>query len=309
MKILYTLSIEESDLRSLKELGYTIYLTRESGPFTQEHLSADILVTYDAFAHLDISSMPNLTLIQLGSTGFNHVPQEVIDRGIKVANNPKGFAIPIGEWIVAKILESYKNTRKVYQQQAQQIWKQDADIDELYGKSVLFIGTGNIAKEGAKRLSAFGVDIFGVNRSGKSSEFFSKILSFEELEGEIENFDIIVVVLPGTDKTEKLIDRSLIEKMKEGAVFINISRGSVIDQRALEEMASKFRAVHLDVFEVEPLPEDHPFWKMENVYVSSHTSFRSSQVDRRRFENIYDNLKSFIKGDALPSEVDMRRGY
>jgi len=309
MRVLYTLSLDEERRRRLEALGYTLTHRRESGPFSDDDLQADVLVTFNAFSTLDIEKMPNLKMIVVASTGLNQIPQETVERGIKIANNPQGYSLPIGEWIVAKVLESYKNTRQVYRQQEEKVWKQDLSIDEVNGKSALFIGTGNIAKEGAKRLAPFGVDIVGVNRSGKANDVFSAVLPFSQLTENISQFDIVVVVLPGTQETHKLINREMIEKMKDGSVFINISRGSVVEESALEELAGKFRAVHLDVFEVEPLPTESPLWEMDNVYVSSHTSWASSQIDKRRFENVYRNLKAFMEGEKIPSEVDLSRGY
>ncbi len=309
MKVLYTLPLEEEQKKRLEELGYTVFTAKDSGPFSEEALSSDVLVTFNAFMHLDIANMPHLKLIQVGTTGLNQIPLSAVDRGIAVTNNPYGFSLPIGEWIVTKVLESYKNTRQVYQQQRDHVWKMDTTIDEINGKKALFIGTGGIAREGAKRLAPFGVEITGVNRSGKPNEHFPTVISMAELPEKINEFDIVAVVLPGTMETYKLVNRELIENMKDGSVFINISRGSVVEQDALQELAGKFRALHLDVFEEEPLPENHPFWDMENVYVSSHTSWASSRVNERRFENNFENLKAFIKGEKLPSQVDLLRGY
>lgn len=309
MNVLYTLPLDPEQLAQLEELGLTVHQCKESGPFPPEALEAEVLVTFNAFAALDIADMPNLRYIQIGSTGMNQVPLSAVERGIQIANNPRGFAIPIGEWIVTKILESYKNTKAVYEQQRNKVWKQDFTIEEVGAKKALFIGTGNIAAEGAKRLACFDVDIVGVNRSGKTNDVFTEVIAMDQLKQRIGEFDIIVAVLPGTKETDKLIGRELIEAMKEGSVFVNISRGSVVDQSALTELAGKFRAVHLDVFEIEPLPQEDPLWDLENVFVSSHTSWGSSKTEMRRFAAIYENLQAYVAGEELPAKVDLLRGY
>ena len=99
--------------------------------------------------------------------------------------------------------------------------------------------------------------------------------------------------------------------MKDGAYIINIARGVIIDEKALIESleTGKIKKAALDVFEVEPLPEDSPLWEMDNVYISPHNSWSSEMIFRRRFEIAYENLKRYKNNENLLNVVDLNRGY
>lgn len=307
MKLLYCTPTTPEIEKKVRELGYEVQFKKEKDLVAEDFIGVEVLVGMNPFDKLDMERS-NLKFIQLQSQGFDHLPEEGLD-SVLVANNQGGYAIPIGEWIVTKILESYKRTSNIHALQKAHQWKKDFSIEELTGKKVLFIGTGTIAREAAKRLKAFGVEIYGVNRSGRSVEHIEDVRSFERVEELIEDMDVIVPVLPWTRATEDLVDARLISLIKKGSVLVNISRGNVIDQDALIREVDKFLAIHLDVLKTEPLPEDSPLWDIENVFLSAHTSWVSQFVDKRRDDFIYENLRRFIKGEDLENLVDVKRGY
>lgn len=307
MKLLYCTPTTPEIEKKVRELGYEVQFKNEKDLVAEDFIGVEVLVGMNPFDKLDMERS-NLKFIQLQSQGFDHLPEEGLD-SVLVANNQGGYAIPIGEWIVTKILESYKRTSNIHALQKAHQWKKDFSIEELTGKKVLFIGTGTIAREAAKRLKAFGVEIYGVNRSGRSVEHIEDVRSFERVEELIEDMDVIVPVLPWTRATEDLVDARLISLIKKGSVLVNISRGNVIDQDALIREVDKFLAIHLDVLKTEPLPEDSPLWDIENVFLSAHTSWVSQFVDKRRDDFIYENLRRFIKGEDLENLVDVKRGY
>lgn len=307
MKVLYCTPITPEGEKRLTELGYSLLVKKEKDLDQDDLQGVDVLVGMNPFAKIDVAR-GNLQFIQLQTQGFDHLPKKDL-KSVIVANNQGGYAIPIGEWIVTKILESYKHTRHIYKLQEEGQWKKDLGIEELTGKKVLFIGTGTIASEAAKRLEAFGVEIFGVNRSGKSAPFIENILSFDKLGELLPEIDVLVPVLPWTKHTEDLISASMIQALKPGSVLINISRGQILDEKALMKEVDKFLAVHLDVAKEEPLPLDNPLWEKENVYISGHTSWVSQFVDQRRDDLIYENLRRFIQGEKLLNLVDLGRGY
>lgn len=307
MKVLYCTPITPEVEKRITELGYTLLAKKEKDLLQEDLDGVDVLVGMNPFSKIDVTK-GSLKFIQLQSQGFDHLPKESL-KDITVANNQGGYAIPIGEWIVAKILESYKHTRNIYKLQEERNWKKDFGMEELTGKKVLFVGTGTIASEAAKRLQPFGVEIYGANRSGKSAPYIENIIGFDELDELLPEIDVLVPVLPWTKETEDLISASMLEALKRGSVFINISRGQIVDEKALIGVIDKFLAVHLDVTKEEPLPTDNPLWEMENVYISGHTSWVSQFVDKRRDEVIYENLRRFIQEEELLNVVDVRRGY
>lgn len=272
--------------------------------------SIDVLVTYNSFEKLDISKMKNLKYIQLGSTGFDQVPiDKIINRDIVLCNNKGGYSIPISEWIVSIILQIYKNSKGFYNKQDKKQWICDYGISELYGKRIGFLGTGTIALESAKRLKAFGVEIWGCNTDGRNIKYFDKCFSINDIDEIFINCDIVVSTIPYTKDTYKIIDESKFKLMKEKSSFINVGRGKVVNEEDLIKYANKFRGIALDVFQDEPLSEDSKLWDLENIIITPHNSWVSEQNSLRSFNLFFNNLKKFISNKELDNKVEIDKGY
>jgi phosphoglycerate dehydrogenase-like enzyme len=313
MKALFTYDYGIENMNKIKELGYEVIIINENDITYSEKISdVDVLVCYNPFKTLDISKMKNLKWIQLSSIGIDQLPIEYVKKsGITVTNNRGGYSIPMGEWIVMNILELYKNSRKFYLKQLQRKWKIDTGVLELYGKKVGFIGTGTIATEAAKRLQGFGVEILGLNTTGKDVKYFNRCFSIKEIDNMLSQCDVVVVTIPHTKETHHLINKERFKAMKDGVCFINVARGAIVDEVALIKNIEngKLRGAALDVFEQEPLPEDNPLWGFENVIITPHNSWVSELRNQRRFEMIYENMRRYISNESLNNVVDLSRGY
>lgn len=311
MKILCTINYGEEKFRKIKDLGYElIYYPQKNIKNNEEINSVDILVTYNPFDTLDISLIKNLKYIQTTSIGIDQVPRdEVLNRNIVIANNKGNYSVPIGEWIVMYILEICKNSFKLYNQQENRKWKLDFSITELCGKKVGFLGTGTLAIEGAKRLKAFDVELWGVNTTGENKTYFDRCFSFENIDEVFKNCDVVVATLPSTKETIGMINKDKFKLMKEGSIFINVGRGNTVNEDDLIEYIDKFRGVALDVFQSEPLDKESKLWDMENVIITPHNAFVSDKNSERTFNTIYSNLKNYIEGKPLCNVVDIKKGY
>lgn len=313
IKVLFTYNYGIENMNRIKELGYEVLIVRENEIANCDEVNdSDILVCYNPFERLDISKMNKLKWIQLSSAGIDQLPlDEVRNRGIKVTNNRGGYSIPIGEWIVLKILEMLKKSSSMYRKQQMKKWKMDTSLLELYGKKVGFVGTGSIAGEAAKRLQGFGVDILGVNTKGTEVEYFNKCFSTEKIDDMLKLCDIVVITIPYTKKTHHLIDENRFNAMKDEVYFVNIARGSIIDEKALISSIrnGKIKAAALDVFEEEPLSRDNPLWDFDNVIITPHNSWVSEEMNGRRFKLILENLRKYFVNETLVNLVDLDRGY
>ncbi|QEK13651.1 dihydrofolate reductase [Crassaminicella thermophila] len=313
VKVLFTYDYGDERMNRIRELGYeVIYVYEKDVKVDEKNVDAEVLVCYDPFSTLDIKKMKNLKWIQLSSIGIDQVPIDYVKKEkIMITNNKGGYSIPIGEWIVMKILEMFKNSRKFYEKQKNGKWQMDTTLLELYGKTIGFIGTGSIANEGAKRLQGFGVRIIGVNTSGKKVDYFDKCFSMDDLDKMLPECDVVVLTIPYTNKTHNLINNDTISMMKEGVFLVNVSRGSIIDEVALLKFLrnGKIRGAALDVFTQEPLESDHPLWNFNNVIITPHNSWISEKRNERRFNMIYENLKRYISGKKLLNIVDLNKGY
>ncbi len=311
MKVLFTYDYGKENFDKVRALGYElIYRSEKDLVIDDEIRDIEIFQCYNAFNKIDIDDFTHLKYIQLSSIGFDQVPPEkIINRGITLCNNHGGYSVPIGEWVVSKILEIYKRARYINNNQKNKTWKMDLEVDEILGKKVLFLGTGTLALESARRLQGFGLEIVGMNSSGRDVEFFDRTFKKDTLAAELKNTDIVVSCLPSTDSTYNFINDDFIDMLNDNVVLINVSRGSVVDEDAIVRKASKFKGIALDVFKEEPLSKDSKLWDIDNVYISSHNSWVSSNRNERRFKMIYDNLVLYKNGEELNNVVDIERGY
>jgi phosphoglycerate dehydrogenase-like enzyme len=313
MKVFFTYDYGKEKMKAVEELGYElIYKDERTISNNQGIEDIDVLVCYDPFDNVDITKLNNLKWIQLSSIGIDQVPKRaVLDMGITVTNNKSGYSIPMGEWVVMKALELLKNSRSFYKKQEEGHWKVDTSVLEIYNKTIVFVGTGSIAQESAKRFQGFGVKIVGVNTSGRNVQYFDECHAFNEIDEVLKQADIIVLALPHTEKTHHLFDIDRFKLFKPSSYLINISRGSIINEDDMVEALKKgiIAGAALDVFEEEPLPQDSPLWQLDNVIVTPHSSWISEMRNERRYNIIYENLKHYIKGEQLKNIVDLEKGY
>lgn len=313
MKVLFTYDYGQEKMEAVKALGYeVIYAPEKSIELSEQNRQADILVCYNPFEKIDICEMPYLKWIQLSSIGIDQLPKEKCLRaGITITNNRGGYSKPMGEWVVLNLLEIFKKRKTMYMRQEKKQWFVDTQIEELVGKRVGFLGTGSISQEAAKRLSGFEMTCVGFNTSGHEAPYFDQCYPLREFYKFAKEIDVVVLLLPATEKTFHMVNEEFLSLLRDDAVFINLSRGSNVDEKALVHALEKgkFRGVALDVFETEPLCEKSPLWGMERVYLSAHNSWISQKRNERRYETIYKNLRRFSEGKPLENRVNLLRGY
>jgi phosphoglycerate dehydrogenase-like enzyme len=311
MKVLFTYNYGKEKMNKIRNLGYeVIYQDERSISNNLENQDIEVLACYNPFNSLDINEMKNLKLIQLSSIGIDQVPIKYVqDNDIILCNNKGGYSIPIGEWIVMNILQIYKNSINLYNNQKNKKWNVDTSILEIYGKNIGFIGTGTLASEAAKRLQGFEAKIYGVNTNGRDTKYFDKCFPMEKLDDILKMCDVIVITIPSTESTKYLINDEKLKLMKNGSALINVARGNILNEMHLINNISKFRGVALDVFEEEPLSKNSPLWDLDNVIITPHNSWISESRNERRFNLIYENLKRYINNEELINTINYKKGY
>lgn len=313
-QILFTYDYGKKKMDNVRSFGYDVKIQDESKGiiYSDELKDIEVLLCYNPFQTLDITKMKNLKWIQLSSAGIDQLPIDYIENsGIIITNNKGGYSIPIGEWIVLKVLELLKHSEKLYRNQQNKVWKMDTSILELYGKTIGFIGTGNIAIQAAKRLKGFGVNILGINTIGRDIEYFDRCFSKDNISEMLKLSDIVVITIPYTEETHHLINEEKFRSMKQGVYIVNIARGSIIDEKSLTDNIKngKIAGAALDVVEKEPLDKNSLLWNSPNVIITPHNSWVSEMRNVRRFNLILDNLKRYKNGDKLVNVVNLKKGY
>jgi phosphoglycerate dehydrogenase-like enzyme len=173
------------------------------------------------------------------------------------------------------------------------------------------IGMGGIGTETARRGLAFGMRVLGVDPKASDAPDRVDLWRPDRLDEVLAQSDFVVIAAPHTPETSKLFNRRRIQHMKKTAYLINVGRGVIVD---LEDLTSALKAgeiagAGLDVFEIEPLPPDHPLWQMPNVIITPHTAAASPRVPERHLATLLENLRRFVEGRPLLNVVDKTRWF
>lgn len=313
MKVLFTYDYGKESMDTLINEGINaVYHDERDIENYKDYEDVEVLVCYKPFEKIDLKAYKSLKLILLSSIGFDQLPiEEVESLGITVCNNKGGYSIPMGEWIVMKLLEQFKHSKALYKNQDNKIWQMDTDLIEMYKKTVVFFGTGTISKEAAKRLSGFDMTVIGLNTSGHAETYFDACYPLSDAKKHIKKADAVVIALPLTKLTKGIIGREMIDQMPSHCVLINIARGEVIDElyltKALQD--KRIKSAALDVFYQEPLPKDNLLWSLDNVIITCHNSWISEMRNERRFNLIFDNLMKYKNKAPLLNVVNILKGY
>jgi phosphoglycerate dehydrogenase-like enzyme len=178
----------------------------------------------------------------------------------------------------------------------------------LRGKQIGLLGVGTIGAALARTAKHFGMRVKGYTRSSEQSRDVDAYHHADK-RSFARDLDYLVAIMPNTGATRHFVDRELLDALPPRAVFINPGRGSSVDEAALGDAltAGRLAAAVLDVFQTEPLPADHPFWRMPNVIITSHTAALSAPPDIAPL--FIDNYRRLLAGDPLKYRVSFEDGY
>ncbi len=259
-----------------------------------------------------LARAPHLRWLHSPGAGVEGWPlAEIADRGITLTNAAGVYAIPIAEWVLTRMLEIVKRTEEVRAGQRERRWVSGLGVGELYGKTLLLLGSGGIAQQVIIRAAAFGMRILVANRSGRPVELADRTVSGDAWRTLLPEADFVVSTLPLTAETTALIGADEIAQLPSTAWVINVGRGGTIDQEALFDALAEQRigGAALDVFTTEPLPPESPAWTLDNLIVSPHMSGDSGASQRRSLELFADNAIRFAANEPLRNVVDLTAGY
>lgn len=188
----------------------------------------------------------------------------------------------------------------------------DAAHIHLADATLGVVGVGHIGKEICKRAAAFGMTVIGVDPVCRAVPgVVDEVHDVDWLPELLQASDFVVIAAPHTPETEKLFGQTQFETMKRSAYLINIGRGVIVDLASLTAAleSGEIAGAALDVFEVEPLPSEHPLWRMENVILTPHVAAASPRISERHLATLLDNIRLFVAGKPPATIVDKRKWY
>ena len=297
MKILITGSfpITEVQRNELEKIGFEIELHKDECSAVNNPEIYDAVICNGLFLYNKIENFSNLKFIQLTSAGYDRVPLDYIKEHSIAINNARGvYSIPMAEYALFGVLQIVKAGKFFYSNQKSHLWQKNRELSELYGKTVCIIGCGSVGTECAKRFSAFGCRVIGVDISPRTDPNFETIIHLNDLFSALNDAQVAVLTLPLTSETYHMFDDKAFSHMQHGAILVNIARGAIVDTQSLiDALASKLSGAVLDVFEEEPLNSDCPLWDMENVLITPHNSFVGEHNSERLWNVVFLALKDF----------------
>ena len=278
MNVLVTgaFQLNSEELAALEAAGHKVFLHPDERTPVEQPERYEAVVCNGLFLYNPIGSFTNLRLIQLTSAGLDRVPLDYVRaHGIELHNAAGVYSVPMAEFAIGGILQLYKQSRFFAANQAQHKWEKHRGLLEMSGKRVCILGCGDVGREIAKRLKAFGCRITGVNRTVRVLPDFDEVLPLDKLAETAAACDILVCCIALTPETRSIVSEEIFGRLHDGVIFVNVARGALADEATLTKwLQSGGRAV-LDVFEEEPLPESSPLWNMENAIVTPHNCFAS----------------------------------
>lgn len=318
MKIISSCTLSDDLLRQLKS-EFPDYMYAKNIDDIAKHELKDVVVQV-TYGH-DITAerldeMKSLKLIHVMQSGLNLVPfDELIKRDIMLTNSKGINSITIAEYTMGMMLNLIRNSFVYYDAQKKNQWDFTTTLDELYGKTLGILGYGSIGTELAKRAKAFGMRVLASKRRyAEEIENVDEVIKTEDRMRIFKEADFIVSLLPLTPDTEGMIGEKELAMMKSTASLINVSRSGIVDLEALIDSleSEKIRAAVLDVFDVEPLPEDSELWNVKNLYLTPHIAGdRHPAYKQRAFDILFHNLKKVSANEfnEMKNIVDKTQGY
>jgi phosphoglycerate dehydrogenase-like enzyme len=263
-----------------------------------------------------VRTLPRLQWVQATSAGAG---EQVHAAGLSAAElervvitSASGVhALPLAEFALFGLLAFAKNLPRLLDDQRHRRWEH-YPTGELAGRTLLVVGLGRIGAEVARRARAFGMEVVGVNRSGRSDcAEVPTVYGTDALPDLVGTADALVLSLPLTHATRGLVDAALIARIKPGATLVNVGRGGVVDEAALIEAlrSGGLAGAALDVVTTEPLDPDSPLWDMPNVLLSPHTAGLSERENERIVALFCENLRRWQAGEPLLRRVDPKQFY
>ena len=260
---------------------------------------------------------PNLRWVQGSMAGAGEVAVKagLGETDVVVTTASGIYSGPLAEFVLMAMLQHAKQLDHLRRDKAEKVWRQGA-VGGLERKTLCVVGMGSIGQAIATRARPFDMRVIGVKRTVRDEDeawgYADELYPTAELHAALGEADYVAVTLPGTPETRHLLDAEAFATVKQNAYFVNVGRGAVVDEAALVGALEDGRlsGAALDVFEIEPLPEESPLWGMENVIISAHTTdVVPDLINDAQTDLFCENLRRYLAGEKMINVLDKRLMY
>lgn len=255
-----------------------------------------------------LPSLTSLRWIQATWAGVEPLLDPALRRDYLLTNARGVFGGLMSEYVFAYLLAHERHLLDKYRAQLEQKWD-PTPHGTLRGKQIGLLGVGTIGAALARTAKHFGMRVKGYTRESEASADVDAYFHGDRLRDFAADLDYLVAVMPATARTRRLVDADFLRALPPRAVFVNPGRGGVVDEPALAEALEEGRLAGavLDVFQQEPLPPEHVFWRTRNLLITSHTAALSIPEDIAPV--FIDNYRRFVRGEPLQHRVNFDQEY
>lgn len=307
--VLDAITLGNVDFDKLKEFGEVILYDKTKVEDVEERIKdASIILTNKVVLNKDnLKDAEKLEIICETATGFNNIDVEYAKSKNIAVTNVAGYSTPtVAQHTFATLLHLYDKigyydefVKSREYSKSGMFTNLDRPFNDIEGKTWGIIGLGNIGKKVAKIAEAFGAKVVYYSTSGKNNNLEYKRVELDEL---LSESDIISIHSPLNKNTEGLFNYDNLKKMKKTSVLINMGRGPIVVEEDLAKAIDEniISGAALDVFSVEPMPENSPLLKIKNkekIVMTPHIAWASIEARERLFNDLIENIKAFYKGE------------
>lgn len=259
-----------------------------------------------------IGSAKKLKLLQLFTAGTDgYLP--TLPAGCALTNTTGAFGLAISEHLLAMLFMLMKRLHQYRDNQLKHEWLDRGTVASVDGATVVVLGLGDIGGEFARKCKALGAYTIGVRRKDTvKPDYLDELVLTDALDTVLPRADVLAMALPGTPETVRILNRERIALLPDGAIVLNIGRGTAIDQEALADAIEKrgLRA-GLDVTDPEPLPSESRLWGLENCIITPHVSgfFHLAATHDNMVKIACENISRQIAGKPLINLINLQTGY
>lgn len=333
MKLLIFPAVEEQRYAQICSAAPSLRVVNESWP------EQAIIEIEDADAFFGKLTPPllkqarQLKWVQSPTASLEHfVFPELIEHPCILSNMRGLFSDVVADHVIGFVLCFARNLHLYFRQQQQGLWSPVGDknyvVNFVNGPGTVLpfdrthqhlsdctlgvVGVGHIGAEILRRASAFGMRLMGVDPQTRAVPgILDDVWPVEKLPDLLQSSDYVVIAAPHTPQTDGLFRRSVFAQMKNTAILINVGRGAIVELHDLTDALREgmIGGAALDVCNPEPLPADHPLWRMSNVIITPHVAAASPRIAERHLETLLENVRRFANGEPPATQVNKRLWY
>ena len=310
MRILLFPSVTEHWIQQIRAISPEIEVVTACSETEALSVISEVDALYGRITPALLNAAQRLRWVQVSHVGLEGSIFPELAASPVVLTNVRGiYSDHVADQAFSMLLAFARGLHVYIRRQVEHRWGRSEAVQAIHlpDQTLGIIGLGGIGSEVAKRGKAFGMRVVAVDPAPKgSTEGVDRIWGLDGLYQLLRESDFVVICAPHTPVTEGSIGTVELDAMKRTAVLINVGRGAIVKLDALVEalQAGTIAGAGLDVFEVEPLPEDHPLWDMENVIITPHVGGRGPYMQERRMRIFLENVRRFIAGEPLLNVVD-----